>query len=48
VGAGEVVEGDALQVARRDDAVGIDVVAGDVDGGAGDGGDFGKGHGVVS
>ena len=43
----EPVKGDALQVARRDDAVGVDVVAGDVDGAAGDAGDFFECHGRV-
>lgn len=45
VGAGEVVKGDAFQIAGRDDAVGIDVVAWDVNGGSGDRGDFWERHG---
>ena len=40
----EAVEGDALHEARRDDAVGIDVVAGDEHAAAGDGGDFCESH----
>ncbi|MDZ7906605.1 MAG: hypothetical protein U5N55_13145 [Cypionkella sp.] len=40
----ETVEGDALHEARRDDAVGVDVVAGDGDAATGDGGDFCESH----
>jgi hypothetical protein len=40
----EAVKGDALHEARRDDAVGVDVGAGDVNAAAGDGGDFFEGH----
>ena len=40
----ETVEGHAAEEARRDDAVGIDVVAGDGEGEGFDLGDFGEGH----
>ena len=42
----ETIEGDALHEARRDDAVGVDVLTRNVDGGAGDLGDFCEGHGA--
>jgi hypothetical protein len=42
----EAVERHALHEARRDDAVGVDVIAGNIHGAAGNGGDFGgKSHG---
>lgn len=41
----EAVKGDALQVPGRDDPIRVDVVAGDVDGPAGDACDFFKCHG---
>ncbi len=41
----ETVEGHAAEEARRDDAVGVDVVAGNGEGEGFDLGDFGEGHG---
>ena len=41
----EPIEGDAAQEARGDDAVGVDVVAGNSEGKAFDLGDFSEGHG---
>ena len=41
----ETVEGHAAEEARGDDAVGVDVVAGDGEGEGFDLGDFGEGHG---
>src|SRR5690606_25932604 len=43
-GLAEVVEGHALEVARRDYAIGVDVLAGDQHGATGDLGDAVKGH----
>ena len=40
----ETIEGHAFHEARRDDAIGIDVVAGDVNRATGDGGDFFESH----
>src|SRR5690606_17083365 len=40
----DAVEGDGAEVARRDDAVGVDVVAAQRNGAAGDGGDDGVGR----
>jgi len=44
----EAIKGDALHEAGRDDAVGVDIRARDMDGGSGDGGDFREGHVLFS
>jgi hypothetical protein len=42
------VKGDALHEAGRDDAIGVDVIAGDENAATGDLGDFFKSHGKKS